>query len=153
MCILHFCLCNTQSGTEPYSAAIQAMGGKKFRRSTHRKNEETNSRARSITPSPLRVVVVISLQFVTIPDIIISTPVASHTNSCIQSLQSLFESCVQPACASWSGEQSRISWAYYPKAVKTNEIVRSVIIMYNFPCNSKICTFLSRLSTKCFEHC
>ena len=104
-------------------------------------------------PSPLRVVVAISLQFVTIPDMIISTPVASHTNSCIQSLQSLFESCVQPTCASQSGEQSRISWAYYPKAVKTNEIARSVIITYSFPCNSKICTFLSRLSTKCFEHC
>ena len=28
----------------------------------------------------------------------------------------------------WSGEQSRISSAYYPKTVKTNEIVRSVII-------------------------
>ena len=92
--------------------------------------------------------VAISLQFVTIPDMIISTPVASHTNSCIQSLQSLFESCVQPTCASQSGEQSRISWAYYPKAVKTNEIARSVIITYSFPCNSKICTFLSRLSTK-----
>ena len=26
-----------------------------------------------------------------------------------------------------SGEQSQISWAYYPKAVKTNEILRSVI--------------------------
>ena len=29
----------------------------------------------------------------------------------------------------WSGEQSQISWAYFPKVVKTNEIVRSVIIM------------------------
>ena len=110
-------------------SCYSSHGGKKFRRSTHQKNEETNSRARSITPSPLRVVVAISLQFVTIPDMIISIPVASHTNSCIQSLQSLFESRVQPACASWSGEQSRISWAYYPKAVKTNEIARSVIIM------------------------
>ena len=27
-----------------------------------------------------------------------------------------------------SGEQSQISWAYYPKVVMTNEIVRSVII-------------------------
>ena len=27
-----------------------------------------------------------------------------------------------------SGERSRISWAYYPKAVRTNEIARSVII-------------------------
>ena len=27
-----------------------------------------------------------------------------------------------------SGEQSRISWAYYTKAVRTNEIARSVII-------------------------
>ena len=27
------------------------------------------------------------------------------------------------------GERSRISWAYYPKAVKTNEIARSVITL------------------------
>ena len=27
-----------------------------------------------------------------------------------------------------SGERSRISWAYYPKRVMTNEIARSVII-------------------------
>ena len=27
-----------------------------------------------------------------------------------------------------SGEQSRISWAYYSKAVRTNEIARSVVI-------------------------
>ena len=27
-----------------------------------------------------------------------------------------------------SGERSRISWAYYLKAVRTNEIARSVII-------------------------
>ena len=27
-----------------------------------------------------------------------------------------------------SGERSRIPWAYYPKRVMTNEIVRSVII-------------------------
>ena len=29
-----------------------------------------------------------------------------------------------------SGERSRISWAYYPKRVMTNEIARSVIITY-----------------------
>ena len=27
-----------------------------------------------------------------------------------------------------SGEQSQISWAYYPRVVRTNEIARSVII-------------------------
>ena len=32
------------------------------------------------------------------------------------------------------------SWAYYPKVVMTNEIVRLVIIMYRFPYNSKICS-------------
>ena len=37
-----------------------------------------------------------------------------------------------------SGEQSRISWAYYPKRVMTNEIARSVIITYHFPYNGKI---------------
>ena len=39
-----------------------------------------------------------------------------------------------------SGERSLISWAYYPKRVMTNEIARSVIIMYYFPYNSKICS-------------
>ena len=34
-----------------------------------------------------------------------------------------------------SGKQSQISWAYYPKVVRTNEIVRSV----HCPYNSKIC--------------
>ena len=34
-------------------------------------------------------------------------------------------SCV---CLRRSGEQSRISWTYYPKQVMTNEIARSVII-------------------------
>ena len=37
-----------------------------------------------------------------------------------------------------SGEQSRFSWTYYPKRVMTNEIVKSVIIMYHFPYNGKI---------------
>ena len=39
-----------------------------------------------------------------------------------------------------SGERSRISRAYYPKRVMTNEIARSVIIMLHFPYNSKICS-------------
>ena len=39
-----------------------------------------------------------------------------------------------------SGERSRISWAYYPKRVMTNEIARSVIITLHFPYNSKICS-------------
>ena len=33
-----------------------------------------------------------------------------------------------PLGEKWSGERSRISWAYYPKQVMTNEIARSVII-------------------------
>jgi len=32
-----------------------------------------------------------------------------------------------------SGEQSRFSWAYSPKVVKTNEIARSVIITLTLP--------------------
>ena len=39
-----------------------------------------------------------------------------------------------------SGEQSQISWAYYPKVVRTNEIARSVIITQHAPYNSKICS-------------
>ena len=38
-----------------------------------------------------------------------------------------------------SGEQSRISWAYYPKAVRTNEIARSVIIRSTALTTVKIC--------------
>ena len=38
-----------------------------------------------------------------------------------------------------SGERSRISWAYYPKAIRTNEIAGSVIITYHLPYDSKIC--------------
>ena len=33
-----------------------------------------------------------------------------------------------PPSEKWSGERSRISWAYYPKRVMTNEIARLVII-------------------------
>ena len=33
-----------------------------------------------------------------------------------------------PPGEKWSGEQSRISWAYYPNVVMANEIARSVII-------------------------
>ena len=58
-----------------------------------------------------------------------------------------------------SGERSRISWAYYPKVVRTNEIARSVIIMFTSLTTAKfvhhhssIRTFLSGLSEKCFEH-
>ena len=43
-----------------------------------------------------------------------------------------FHSLVPRPCAppgeKRSGEQSRISWAYYPKQVMTNEIARLVII-------------------------
>ena len=34
-----------------------------------------------------------------------------------------------PPGEKWSGERSRISWAYSPKRWKTNEIARSLIIM------------------------
>ena len=43
-----------------------------------------------------------------------------------------------PHCEKQSGELSRISWAYYPKRVMTNEIARLVIITYHFPYNGKI---------------
>ena len=83
-------LCNIQSGTEPHSSAILAMGGRKFRLSTHRKNEEQKKRTAEPDPSPLRLVVSISLQLVTIPALIVSLPLASYTNGCIQSSKSLY---------------------------------------------------------------
>ena len=43
-------------------------------------------------------------------------------------LHSLVTSLCVPPGEKRSGERSRISWAYYPKAVRTNEIARSVII-------------------------
>ena len=43
-------------------------------------------------------------------------------------LPSLVPSPHTPPSMKWSGEQSQISRAYFPKVVKTNEIVRSVII-------------------------
>ena len=56
-----------------------------------------------------------------------------------------------------SGEQSRISWAYYPKRVMTNENARLVIITWNFPynskfvhCHSSIRTFFERVGRKMF---
>ena len=50
-------------------------------------------------------------------------------------LTSLVTSPCPPPGEKRSGERSRVSWAYYPKAVKTNEIAWSVIITYN----NKIC--------------
>ena len=44
-----------------------------------------------------------------------------------------------PPGEKWSGEGSRISWAYYPKAVRTNQIARSVIITYTALTTVKIC--------------
>ena len=41
---------------------------------------------------------------------------------------SLVTSLRTPPGEKLSGERSRISWAHYPKAVRTNEIARSVII-------------------------
>ena len=43
---------------------------------------------------------------------------------------SLVSNLRMPPSERQSGEQSQISWAYSPKAVRTNEIVRSVIITY-----------------------
>ena len=56
-----------------------------------------------------------------------------------------------------SGEQSQISWAYYPKVVTTNEIARLVIMTYTFLTTVKfvhfhlsINTFLSRFGHRMF---
>ena len=46
----------------------------------------------------------------------------------IISTPSLVTSACTPPGEKRSGKQSQISWAYYPKAVRTNEIARSVII-------------------------
>ena len=47
-----------------------------------------------------------------------------------------------PPGEKWSSKQTQISWAYYPKMIRTNEIGRSVIITQHFPYNSKICSSL-----------
>ena len=49
---------------------------------------------------------------------------------CLSSMScaSLVPTPCAPLDEKWSGEQSRISWAYSPKRWKTNEIVRSLII-------------------------
>lgn len=62
------------------------MGGREFRLSTHRKNEE--GKKRTTEPDPL--VVSIPLQLVTIPALIFLLPLASYTNDCIQSSESLY---------------------------------------------------------------
>ena len=56
-----------------------------------------------------------------------------------------------------SGEQSRISWAYYPKGVIINEIARLVIITYTFltmvkfaHLHSNIRTFFERAGRNMF---
>ena len=103
-----FVLMQSQSGTEP----ILAMGGRKFRLSTHRKNEERKKRrmkneerkkqTAEPDPSPLSLVVSISLQLVTIPALIISLPLASYINGCIQSSESLYlRLCSLPLPSSW----------------------------------------------------
>ena len=60
-----------------------------------------------------------------------------------------------PPSKKQSGEQSQVSWAYYPNIVMTNEIVRSVIITYTFlitvkfvHLHSSICTFFERVCCK-----
>ena len=80
-----FVLMQFQSGTEPYSSH-----GWKFRLSSHRKNEERKKQSAEPDPSPLRLVVSISLQLVIIPALIISLPLASYTNGYIQSSESLY---------------------------------------------------------------
>ena len=52
-----------------------------------------------------------------------------HRKCTYQWKTSLVTSPRAPPSKKRSGERSRISWAYYPKAVRTNEIARSVIIM------------------------
>ena len=57
----------------------------------------------------------------------------------------LYQACAPPG-KKWSGEWSWISRVYSPKVVKTNEIVRSVIITWHFPYKSKkilMCTGVS----------
>ena len=56
-----------------------------------------------------------------------------------------------PPRKKWSGEQSRISRTYYPKVVKTNDIARSVIIVYYFPCSRKFFFVSIRVSIYFFE--
>ena len=46
----------------------------------------------------------------------------------VKGKHSLVPSPHTPPGKKWSSEQSVISWAYSPKVVKTNEIVRSVIV-------------------------
>ena len=61
-----------------------------------------------------------------------------------------------PQGEKWSGEQCQISWAYFQKVVTTNEIVRSLIVMYtvltiaNFIDSLLSCLylFLSKFGTK-----
>lgn len=47
-----------------------------------------------------------------------------------EQINSLVPSLHVPQGKKWSGEQCQISWAYFQKAVMTNEIVRSLIVMY-----------------------
>ena len=55
----------------------------------------------------------------------------------VQAHLSLMPSLCVPLGKILSGERSRISWAYYPKVVRTNEIMTS----------------LGGMSVKCFERC
>ena len=57
-----------------------------------------------------------------------------------------------PPGGKWSGWQSQISWAYYPKLVKTNENARSVKKKMFISIQASV-LFLSWFSTKCFECC
>ena len=62
------------------------MGGRKFRLSTHRKNEERKRRAQ---PVPLSLIVAIPLQLVVVPALIVSLPLACYTSGHVQSSDSL----------------------------------------------------------------
>ena len=64
-----------------------------------------------------------------------------------------------PPGEKWSSEQSRISWAYSPKVVVTNEIARSIICSTSFTTvkifiSTQVSVhFLSGFGVKCFECC
>ena len=51
--------------------------------------------------------------------------------------------CVPPG-EKWSGEQSQISWAYFPEVVRTNEIARFLLPSTSLISYSSISTFFSR---------
>ena len=52
--------------------------------------------------------------------------------------------------------KSRISWAYSPKVVRANEIVRLVgtsLITVIFTISTRVSNFFEQFGVKCFDHC